>query len=116
MSIHTLEQIHRKLSLGSTAGDTETKAAAERALADTKQTPSIWFVDVTGQEANAVGSTQIARYQQETQAYRCWASWRWWKGVYDGAGVPQDDSRKSTDERSAYAASLAVHNMRMTPW
>lgn len=91
------------------------KDVAKKAVEDTKETPSIWFVNFPNQAA-AGQQKLLGEYMQEIQDYRSWASLIWWRTVYANSKVPQDSSKESASKRSAYCAKVAAHHMKTTPW
>lgn len=88
---------------------------AKKAVDDSADTPSVWFVNFPQKEA-AEQKSLLAGYLQNVQDYRCWASLVWWRTVYSQKAVPQDNSPESKAARSAYCAKVATKHMRMTPW
>ena len=91
------------------------KDVAAKAVQDTKETPSVWFVNFPDKSA-AAQTALLAGYMQNVQDYRCWASLVWWRTVFGNAKIPQDGSKEAIAARSAYCARVAVHHMKMTPW
>lgn len=91
------------------------KDVAEKAVDDSKDAPSIWFVNFPEKKA-AEQKSLLADYMQNVQDYRCWASLIWWRTVYGQPKVPQDGSAASKAARSAYCAKVAAKHMRQTPW
>ncbi|KAF3761664.1 hypothetical protein M406DRAFT_358068 [Cryphonectria parasitica EP155] len=109
------ENFHAVTRLGDTV-NIDDKTVADKAVEDSKTTPSLWFVNFPTKDAATAGSKQLAAYMQNVIDYRCWASGRWWRTVYANNKVPQDGSKASTDARSAYCAKVAITDMKTTPW
>ena len=92
------------------------KEVADKALADAKEVPSVWFVNFPSKEAATEGSSELKIYMQDILDYRSWASLIWWRNVYASTKVPQDSSVPSIAKRSAFMAKLAMKHMQETPW
>ncbi|KAI1412727.1 hypothetical protein F5Y13DRAFT_189928 [Hypoxylon sp. FL1857] len=91
------------------------KEVAKKAVEDTKEVPSVWFVNFP--DKAAAEHTQVLRkYMQSVEDYRCWASLTWWRTVYGNSQIPQDGAQKSIAARSSYCAKVATHHMKSTPW
>lgn len=100
------------------ASGTDTdQQVAEKAVNDSMQTPSVWFVNFPSKAA-AGQQELLGKYMQNVQNYRSWASLVWWKTVFaaDPKKIPQDGSSGSAATRSAYCARVAVKHMQTTPW
>ncbi|OTA65972.1 hypothetical protein K449DRAFT_458016 [Hypoxylon sp. EC38] len=91
------------------------KDVADKAAHDSKEIPSVWFVNFPDKSA-AAQKELLAKYMQSIQDYRCWASLVWWRTVFGNSQIPQDGKRESVATRSAYCARVAVHHMKTTPW
>jgi len=91
------------------------KEVADKAVKDSKDVPSIWFVNFPA-KSTADNTELLAKYMQNIEDYRSWASLIWWRTVFGNTKIPQDDSKESKATRSAYLAKVAVHHMKLTPW
>jgi hypothetical protein len=91
------------------------KEVAEKAVKDSKDVPSIWFVNFPEKSA-AERTKLLAKYMQNIEDYRCWSSLIWWRTVFGNTKIPQDDSNESKATRTAFLAKVAVHHMKLTPW
>ena len=98
------------------AGDLSDKNVADKALADAKEVPSVWFVNFPSMEAATEGSSELKKFMQDILDYRSWASLVWWRTVYEHPQMPKDDSTPSKAKRSAFAAKCAMQHMKQTPW
>jgi hypothetical protein len=97
------------------AATDDNKEVAAKAVQDSKETPSVWFVNFPNKEA-AEQQKKLAEYMQNVEDYRCWASLTWWRTVFSQPKIPQDGSQAAIATRSAYCARVAAKHMQMTPW
>ena len=102
-------------ALANSDADIDDKSIAERAVKDTKEVPSIWFVNFPSKSATSQPK-HLAAYMQDIQDYRCWASLVWWRKVFSTGALPQDGSETSIRIRNAYCAKMGIYHMKTTPW
>jgi hypothetical protein len=98
------------------AGDLTDKEVADKAVADAREVPSVWFVNFPSKDAATEGSSELKKFMQDVLDYRSWASLIWWRTVYAHPKIPQDNSKPSIAARSAFAAKCAMKHMKDTPW
>ncbi|KAK7419928.1 hypothetical protein QQZ08_010631 [Neonectria magnoliae] len=87
----------------------------QKAMQDAKTFPSVWFVNFVDPLA-AAQPQPLAKHMQNVNEYRNWASFVWWRTVFNQRKLPQDDSEQSVEKRSAYCAKVASYHMKQTPW
>jgi hypothetical protein len=93
------------------------KDIVDRAVADAKQIPGLWFVDFENPAINnPAGQEMLKGYMKNVQDYRSWASLVWNKTVQLEPTMPKDSDFMSSAKRSAYLAKVARAHMRATPW
>ncbi|KXJ94996.1 hypothetical protein Micbo1qcDRAFT_156787 [Microdochium bolleyi] len=93
----------------------DSKTTTDKAVADAKEFPCLWFVNFATPEASGQPDA-LAKYIQDVQDYRCWASLVWWKTAYAQQKLPQDGSRSAIAMRNSYCAKVATKHMQQTPW
>lgn len=111
------DSYHEILEVAATDGDDpkSDKEIVDKAVADSKESPSIWFVNFP--DKTTVGQQALlADYMQNVQDYQNWASLVWWRTVYNSAKIPKDDKPETKAIRRSFLAKVATKHMRLTPW
>lgn len=87
----------------------------QRAVSDTENEPSIWWVDFPNKGA-VENKDLLAATMKQVKEYRNWTSLQWWQTVFNNGRVPQDGSALSTAIRSSSCAETATRYVKQTPW
>ncbi|CZT03143.1 uncharacterized protein RCO7_11521 [Rhynchosporium graminicola] len=93
----------------------DNKTIADKAVADTAEAPSIWFVNFPSAQA-AEQKELLATYMQNVLSYRCWSSLVWYTTVYESKKITNADTPEGKAARTAFAAKVAAKHMKLTPW
>lgn len=92
----------------------------QRAIRDTQEEPSIWWIDFHEQDFAGQDSAemkkQLADSMKLIKEYRNWESLRAWRYVFHNDKVPQDSSALSTAKRTSLFAETSRKDATYAPW
>lgn len=92
----------------------------QRAISDTQNEPSIWWIDFLEQDFDGKDSVkleqQLADSMRLVKEYRNWESLRAWRYVFSNDKVPKDSSAMSTAQRTSLFAETSVTDAKFDSW
>lgn len=87
----------------------------EIAMKDTKEAPSLWFVNFPDKESTK-NHDILNEYMQSVSSYRSWSSLYWWRYVHKHYPPSSKDGPLESRNRNGYFARYGVVHMKRTPW